>query len=122
MFKKKGGFKGGKKFGGGFRSERPEMHEAVCSQCDSMCEVPFKPSGTKPVFCKNCFRKDENGGERYERPRSYEKPAFRSQSSSSNGDVVKQLEMLNAKMDQLIRTLSDRGGRESMGRRGRERR
>ena len=31
-------------------SARPVMHQAICSECDKECEVPFKPSGDKPVF------------------------------------------------------------------------
>ncbi|MBU2561548.1 MAG: DNA-directed RNA polymerase [Nanoarchaeota archaeon] len=50
-----GGFRGGG--GGGFRGGPREMHKAVCSECGQECEVPFKPSGDKPVFCKECYRK-----------------------------------------------------------------
>jgi len=36
-----------------------EMHDAVCAQCGSACQVPFKPrsveEGGKPVLCKACF-------------------------------------------------------------------
>jgi len=49
---KKSGFRGG--FGGGFQRE---MHKAVCSDCGKECEVPFKPSGDRPVYCRDCFRK-----------------------------------------------------------------
>lgn len=34
-----------------------EMHKAVCSECGEECEVPFKPTEGKPVFCKECYRK-----------------------------------------------------------------
>lgn len=34
-----------------------EMHEAVCSSCGVHTQVPFKPSGMKPVYCRDCFRK-----------------------------------------------------------------
>lgn len=37
--------------------EPREMHKAVCSECGQECEVPFKPTEGKPVFCKECFRK-----------------------------------------------------------------
>ncbi len=33
------------------------MHKAVCSECGQECEVPFKPTEGKPVFCKECYRK-----------------------------------------------------------------
>jgi len=32
-----------------------EMHKAVCSKCKKECEVPFKPTEGKPVFCKECY-------------------------------------------------------------------
>ncbi len=34
-----------------------EMHKAVCAECGKECEVPFKPSGDRPVYCKDCFAK-----------------------------------------------------------------
>ncbi len=34
---------------------RHEMHKAICSDCGSRCEVPFKPTGGKPVLCSDCF-------------------------------------------------------------------
>ena len=43
----------------GFRgSQGPrEMHKAVCADCKNECEVPFKPSEDRPVYCKECFGK-----------------------------------------------------------------
>lgn len=56
-----GGNCGGRKFGGGFRknsfNENREMHKAVCSDCKQDCEVPFKPTEGKPVYCKDCYSK-----------------------------------------------------------------
>ncbi|MDY0388733.1 MAG: hypothetical protein RBT65_16740 [Methanolobus sp.] len=44
--------------GGGFRSSGPrEMHKATCSDCKQETEVPFKPSGDRPVYCRECFQK-----------------------------------------------------------------
>lgn len=37
------------------------LHKAVCADCTKECEVPFKPSGTRPVYCKECFAKRKNG-------------------------------------------------------------
>jgi len=41
---------------GGPRGPR-EMSKAVCSDCKKDCEVPFKPTEGKPVFCRDCFPK-----------------------------------------------------------------
>lgn len=38
-----------------FSSEDREMHKAVCSKCGKACEVPFKPTEGKPVYCKDCY-------------------------------------------------------------------
>lgn len=58
-FKRPNRFGGGNKFGGGGRREggyeRPQMHAAVCDQCGKDCEVPFRPTGQRPVYCKECF-------------------------------------------------------------------
>lgn len=61
----RGGF-GGKKGGdrGGFRGSRDgerrevTMHKATCASCGSSCEVPFRPDGSKPVLCSECFGKN----------------------------------------------------------------
>jgi len=44
---------GNRRFGGGPR----EMHKATCAECGKECEVPFKPRGDRPVYCKECFLK-----------------------------------------------------------------
>ncbi|MCL6638715.1 MAG: zinc-ribbon domain containing protein [Firmicutes bacterium] len=47
--------------GGGFsRSARPqrEMFAATCAACGAETEVPFRPSGDRPVYCRDCFRRN----------------------------------------------------------------
>ena len=43
---------------GGFRRNfgPRQMHKAVCAECGQECEVPFKPTEGRPVYCKECFR------------------------------------------------------------------
>ena len=40
-----------------FSSGPREMHDAVCSKCKQACQVPFKPTEGKEVFCRDCFSK-----------------------------------------------------------------
>ena len=40
--------------------------KAICSDCNKECEVPFKPSQDRPVYCKECFSKRKDGGPRKE--------------------------------------------------------
>ncbi len=47
----------------GFRERRSfdrgprEMHKATCADCGQECEVPFKPTEGRPVYCKECYQK-----------------------------------------------------------------
>ena len=34
-----------------------EMHKVTCAECGQEAEVPFKPDGTRPVYCRECYRK-----------------------------------------------------------------
>lgn len=56
-----GGYGGGGYSGGGFGGAPREMHKATCADCKKECEVPFKPSGDRPVYCKECFSKRKGG-------------------------------------------------------------
>lgn len=110
-------FGGGKKFGsgGGRDGVRPSMHQATCSECGASCEVPFRPTGSRPVFCTNCFGKQggrrDGGrpsrfeGEQHERPRFEDKrPA--ADGMSFSGPVVEQIKILNTKINRLIELLT----------------
>ncbi len=33
------------------------MYKAICADCRKGCEVPFKPTGERPIYCKECFAK-----------------------------------------------------------------
>jgi len=48
--------------GGGYGSGQKEMHKAICADCKKECTVPFKPSGDRPVYCKECFAKRRDSG------------------------------------------------------------
>lgn len=45
-----------KRQNGGF-GNRPqrEMHNATCAACGVETQVPFRPSGDRPVYCRDCF-------------------------------------------------------------------
>ena len=54
----------GNRGGGGGNFQRREFsagpretHKATCSDCGAECEVPFKPTEGKPVYCRECYRK-----------------------------------------------------------------
>jgi CxxC-x17-CxxC domain-containing protein len=37
------------------------LHKAVCADCKKECQVPFRPTGDRPVYCKDCFGKRKAG-------------------------------------------------------------
>ena len=64
------------------------MYEATCDKCGNKCEVPFKPTSGKPVYCSDCFRRNEYPGS---------KEIF----NSSSGE----LEKINEKLDKILKAL-----------------
>lgn len=98
-----GGGRGG--FGGG-RNDRGDrqMHDAVCSNCGKNCQVPFRPTGDKPVYCSECFetmgntRSDDRGSDRRnDRPRYEERRQERPQGPD--------MSQISTKLDRIISLL-----------------
>ena len=47
------GGRGGSR-GGEFRRKFVKV-EVTCDKCGKMCDVPFKPTTGKPIYCRECF-------------------------------------------------------------------
>jgi CxxC-x17-CxxC domain-containing protein len=47
----------GSSFSRGPRPQR-EMYAATCAACGAETEVPFRPSGNRPVYCRDCFSRN----------------------------------------------------------------
>lgn len=44
--------------GGGFGGGAPrQMFDATCASCNQPTQVPFQPTEGRPVYCRDCFRK-----------------------------------------------------------------
>jgi CxxC-x17-CxxC domain-containing protein len=59
--RKSGASAGGDMAGGGFGAGRDaggvrQMHDVTCDKCGKQTRVPFRPTGKKPVYCKECFQ------------------------------------------------------------------
>jgi CxxC-x17-CxxC domain-containing protein len=105
-----GGSRGGSRFGGGFRGgdrggDRGPvvMNDAVCDECQRPCQVPFRPTGDKPVYCKNCF--DKRGGGR-EAGRFAGAAGNIAPGGFSINDIKTQLAMINIKLDRILKNNS----------------
>ena len=105
------------------RSERPErksydrpsfedkkVFEAVCGNCGDNCLVPFRPFPGKPVFCKKCFSKDGNDKVV---ARTFVKPDNAGGLNSKTVEQLKaQIEMVNVKLDRVLRMLTPEAERD----------
>ena len=58
---------GGGSYGSGGYGQR-ELFSATCSACGKEARVPFQPTGSKPVYCSDCFR-SQQGASSYGRGR-----------------------------------------------------
>lgn len=43
------------------RGQRREMHKTTCTMCSKSTEVPFKPTPGKPIRCRDCMSKVNDG-------------------------------------------------------------
>lgn len=121
-FQKRGNFRPG-----GFtknRGDRPsfggpkEMFDATCAKCHKLTQVPFRPNGKKPVFCRDCFvrddvpREERDFGPRREfapRPRRESFDSYQAPAAPSDGKAIaelrKQVLDVSAKLDFVIQIL-----------------
>ncbi len=100
----RGGFKNKARPYGGFQ-DRPK-HDAKCDGCGDMCQVPFIPNGSKPVYCRNCFKKDDTG--RVTGPRTFDRASFAPRSNGPDlGKMEARLARIEEKLDALIEALTE---------------
>lgn len=66
-----------------------QMFRATCDQCGQGCEVPFRPTGGKPVLCSNCFAATKSDGGRVPRK-----------------DNSSELAAISAKLDKILKLLT----------------
>lgn len=108
----RGRFGGGD--GGDFRrrdSGRREMHSAVCDECGKNCEVPFRPSGDKPIYCSNCFENKEGGSRQRSSRGDSRGPRFEKRDDSSK-KLLEQASYINEKLDRILKVLESSVAKE----------
>jgi CxxC-x17-CxxC domain-containing protein len=106
-------------------AETFQKFDAVCSNCGKKCQVPFRPDGEKPVYCKDCFdmpRKAMTGKKKF--PTSPAASFSNSASFSSAApiaspaagksiaDLTRQIAAMNAKIDTMLKILQEGAGEE----------
>jgi CxxC-x17-CxxC domain-containing protein len=96
-------------------SERPSMHKTTCNNCGKDCEVPFKPTSGKPIYCSSCFEKNQDGGQKkYGNERGdrrfksgdTRKRSFEYDKEKDTDQLKKEIGLLNKKLDKILEILT----------------
>lgn len=77
-----------------------QMFQATCDKCRMNCEVPFRPTNGRPIFCSNCFENNRGSDTgRYEsRSSSFrERPSY---GSPRGGAGAEDRQMFDAVCDE----------------------
>ena len=82
-------------------SSNKTLTKVSCHACGASCQVPFVPIANKPVYCNDCFRKNDTN------PRGEKSTQFRRHSDSDNRSSSPDLSQINAKLDKIIKLLEE---------------
>jgi CxxC-x17-CxxC domain-containing protein len=88
-----------------------QMHKTTCSKCGGVAEVPFKPTGEKPVLCRDCFGKkrgdnNDRRGRRDDHGRGRDFGSDRRSAPSVDFSVVtERIDLLHKKIDKIMKAL-----------------
>jgi len=101
-----GGKGGGKRFGAKKFNDRerntPALYDAVCAECASKCQVPFRPNGKKPVLCRDCFGGNEGSAPSFRKPSP--RAAMSRPANAPSADTAL-LREISAKLDAILNAL-----------------
>ena len=89
---------------------RQRMFPAVCDQCHKQCEVPFRPTGDKPIYCQDCFSRVKEGKSPSfaDRPAKNGSPAVTANPQPKDSridDLKRQMDVMNSKLDRLLKVM-----------------
>ncbi|MDZ7798422.1 MAG: CxxC-x17-CxxC domain-containing protein [Patescibacteria group bacterium] len=86
------------------KGDRP-MFSAVCDQCGQECQVPFRPTSGKPIYCNDCFAKEGRSGDRRGNKSWRGRSDRRNRDGAGNKQLAEQLKSLGYKLDKVISIL-----------------
>lgn len=72
--------------------QKERMYTAICDKCGNECEVPFKPTGSKPIFCNNCFKDTSRNIREKDR-------------NQHDNDLLKKIDSINDKLEKILEVL-----------------
>ena len=80
------------RFEGREEGKKFERHTVTCDACGKKCEVPFKPTSSKPVYCSDCFKKHDRFA-----------PAANAQQAQVSSE---EFNRIHIKLDKIMRALN----------------
>jgi len=72
-----------------------------------MCDVPFKPTTGKPIYCRDCFAASKGGSSNSRMSYSDSQSNTNANASNSSGISQEQFSQLNSKLDQILEILQN---------------
>lgn len=110
-----------KERGDNFNKKDVQLFKTNCTTCGKSCEVPFKPDGTKPVLCRDCFatknssptnmstnreRFTPNELAGHSPARNFVKPIDSTNASKQYDALLKQLSVVETKINNILELIS----------------
>lgn len=88
---------------GDFRQDRGKrmMHKTTCAQCGKQCEVPFKPTEGRLIFCNTCFEARKSNAH----VNNFRNTSRRGGDDGMHYEIKRQLDELNTKIDRILNAI-----------------
>ncbi len=107
----RGGHSGGRSGGGGYGGDRGgsrdggalKSFDVTCARCGIATTVPFRPTGEKPVLCRNCFTNPDGGAPRG--PPRAQSDRAPSGGGSTGGMSSADVRAIHEKLDRILDAL-----------------
>jgi len=78
------------------RPSRVSSFDVECDKCGKQCQVPFRPTNGKPVYCRDCFTKND---ERPQRGESRSDMRRESRGSDDMAEIHRKLDLIMEALD-----------------------
>ena len=98
------------------RGDFKPKFQVICDACGEECEVPFRPSGDKPIYCNECFRNkdkkqknkhidDEDDDDFNTYKEKHQQSKHAPPQSNNNEELLERLAILEEKIDRILDSL-----------------
>ena len=74
-----------------------QNYKVICDKCGIECEVPFKPTNSKPVYCSDCYKKNES-------PRGFDRKDTKNRANEPASSKL-ELDLINEKLNKIMKAL-----------------